>query len=206
MLKIWGRLTSVNVRKVVWAAQELGITFERVDAGRQFGIVDTPAYHFLNPNGLVPTIEDDGFVLWESNTIVRYFGARHGVGSFYPEDLRQRFDAERWMDWQQTRLGPACSPVFWQWIRTPAEQRDMAAIAGSVARAQPLLALLDAHLADRAFMLGDTLTMADIPLGCEVHRWYGLPQERPALPNLERWFAALSARPAVKGVFDIPLS
>jgi len=206
MLKIWGRLTSVNVRKVVWAAQELGLAFERVDAGRQFGIVDTPAYRALNPNGLVPTIEDEGFVLWESNTIVRYLGARYGAGSFYPDDLRRRFDAERWMDWQQTRLNTACGPAFWQWIRTAPEQRNMAAIADSVAKAQPLLAVLDAHLGERAFMLGDNLTMADIPLGCEVHRWYGLPQDRPALANVDRWFAAISARPGVKGVFDIPLS
>ena len=205
MLKIWGRLTSVNVRKVVWAAQELGLALERVDAGRQFGIVDTPAYRALNPNGLVPTIEDEGFVLWESNTIVRYLGARYGAGSFYPEDLQRRFDAERWMDWQQTRLNTACGPAFWQWIRTAPEQRNMATIADSVAKAQPLLAILDAHLADRAFMMGDSLTMADIPLGCEIHRWYGLPQPRKPRPHLDRWYQSMCERPGAVGVLDMLL-
>ena len=133
MLQIWGRLSSINVRKVVWCAQELGVAFERTDAGGRFGVVQTPAYRALNPNALVPTIEDDDvaaarggapFRLWESNVIVRYLCARHASGSLYPEALATRFDAERWMDWQQTTLNPAGREAFIQWVRTPAERRD----------------------------------------------------------------------------------
>ena len=112
LLNIWGRLSSINVRKVVWAAQEAGVPFERVDAGMAFGIVDTPAYRAHNPNALVPLIDDGGFVLWESNAIVRYLLARYAPGRLYPDDLQQRFDAERWMDWQQTTLNPAGRDMY----------------------------------------------------------------------------------------------
>jgi glutathione S-transferase len=214
MLQIWGRLSSINVRKVVWCAQELGVAFQRTDAGRQFGVVQTPAYRALNPNGLVPTIEDDADAggarlrLWESNVIVRYLCARHASGRFYPEPLAARFDAERWMDWQQTTLNPAGREAFVQWVRTPAERRDAAAAARSVKATERLLDLLDFHLATRDYMTGDRLTIADIPIGCELHRWFGLPADlyaRPAWPNLERYFAALRDRPAARGVLDLPL-
>jgi glutathione S-transferase len=211
MLKIWGRLSSINVRKVVWCAQELGLAFERTEAGGRFGVVKTPEYRALNPNALVPTIEIDDdpggapFRLWESNVIVRYLVARHAPGSLYPEPLPARFDAERWMDWQQTTLNRASRDAFMQWIRTPAEQRDAEAAARSVQATEPLLAMLDAHLATRPFMGGERMTMADIPIGCELHRWFGLPAElyaRPAWPNLERYFGVLRARPAARGVLD----
>jgi glutathione S-transferase len=206
MLQIWGRLSSLNVRKVVWAAQELGVPFERTDAGMQYGIVDTPEYRSMNPNGLVPVIVDDGFQLWESNAIVRYLGAKHALGSFYPEPLRERFDAERWMDWQQTTLNPAAREAFVQLIRKPPGGRDAAAIEASVAATLPLLARLDQHLARRRYMAGAQLTMADVPIACEVHRWWGLPLERSPYPHLERWYAGLRERPASLGVFDLPLA
>ena len=209
MLQIWGRLSSINVRKVVWCAQELGLAFQRTEAGGRFGVVQTPAYRALNPNALVPTIEDDdGVRLWESNVIVRYLCARHSPGGLYPEPLAARFDAERWMDWQQTTLNPAGRDAFIQWVRTPAERRDAAAAARSAQATESLLALLDAHLATRACMGGDRLTMADIPIGCELHRWFGLPADlyaRPTWPNLERYFAALRDRPAARGVLDLAL-
>ncbi len=211
MIHIWGRLSSLNVRKVVWAAQELGVPFERTDAGRAFGVVHTPAYRSLNPNGVVPTLQDGALVLWESNVIVRYLCAKYGAPTLaaptlYPQDLAARFDAERWMDWQQTTLNRAGSPAFMQWFRTPVEQRDLAVIAQSVAATEPLLQLLDTHLQGQAFMAGGAFTMADIPIACEIHRWFGLPQARPSLPHLERWFAAILARPATHGVLDLPLS
>jgi glutathione S-transferase len=209
MLQIWGRLSSINVRKVVWCAQELGLAFERTEAGGRFGVVQTPAYRVLNPNALVPAIEDDdGVRLWESNVIVRYLSARHSAGALYPEPLAARFDAERWMDWQQTTLNPAGRDAFIQWVRTPAERRDAAAAARSAQATEPLFALLDTHLASRAYLGGDRLTMADIPIGCELHRWFGLPADlypRPAWPNLERYFAALRDRPGARGVLDMAL-
>ncbi|MDT8993058.1 glutathione S-transferase [Curvibacter sp. APW13] len=206
MLHLWGRITSINVRKVVWAVQECGVPFERTDAGRQFGIVDTPAYQALNPNALVPTLQDGDLVLWESNVIVRYLCAKYGAEGLYPADLAARFDAERWMDWQQTTLNRAGGQAFYQWIRTAPEQRDMAAIAASVAATVPLLRQLDAHLQRQPFMAGQHFTMADIPIACEVHRWVNLPQPTPHLPALERWYQQVSTRPATRGVLDIPLA
>lgn len=205
-MHIWGRLSSINVRKVVWAAQEVGVKFERTDAGKAFGIVNTPAYLALNPNALVPTLQDDALVLWESNAIVRYLGARYAPDSLYPLDLAQRFDAERWMDWQQTTLNRAGGAAFIQWIRTLPAQRDPAAIARSVQDMAPLLEMLNIHLSQRAYIAGDRFSMADIPIGCEIHRWFGLPQERLPLPYLERWYASILARPATLGVLDLPLS
>jgi glutathione S-transferase len=206
MLKIWGRMSSINVKKVVWTAQELGLDLQRTEAGGLFGLVKTPEYMALNPNSLVPVIEDEGFVLWESNVIVRYLCARHSAGEMYPTDLRERFDAERWMDWQQTTLNPASRPGFWQLVRTPPEQRDAALLAESNTAVEALMAMLDAHLAQRHFMVGERFTMADIPVACEVHRWFGLPQPRQSRPHLERWYDQLCARQASKGVLDLALS
>jgi len=205
MLKIWGRISSINVRKVVFTAQLLDIPFERVDAGASFGITKTPDYLARNPNALVPTLEDGDFVLWESNVIVRYLSAKHAQQGLYPQDLQARFDAERWMDWQQTTLNPAGRDAFVQLFRTPADQRSASAIAASVAATEPLLAMLDGHLAKRRFMAGDRLTMADIPIACEVHRWWGLPLQHPDHPHLRRWYDGLAQLPAARGALDVPL-
>jgi len=207
MLRIWGRISSINVRKAVLAAQLLEIPFERIDAGAAFGVVQTPGYKVKNPNSLVPLLEeDDGFTLWESNVIVRYLCAKHGAGTLYPADLRVRFDAERWMDWQQTTLNPAGRDAFVQLVRVAPGQRDAALVAKSIAATGPLLAMLEAHLAQRAFMAGDHLSMADLPIACEIHRWWGLPRERAPLPHLQRWYDGMRRLPAARGVLDIELS
>ncbi len=206
MLKLWGRLSSINVRKVVFAAQLLEVPFERIDAGAAFGITKTPEYLARNPNALVPTLEDGDFVLWESNAIVRYLCAKFPQGGLYPQDLRHRFDAERWMDWQQTTLNGAGREAFIQLIRTPEARRDPKAIAASQAATEPLLALLDAHLATRPFMAGEQPSMADIPIACEMHRWWGLPLVHAVHPHLRRWYEGLRQRPAARGALDVPLS
>ncbi len=206
MLHIWGRLSSINVRKVVWAAQELGLDFQRTEAGGLFGLVKEPAYIALNPNSLVPVIQDEDFVLWESNVIVRYLCAKHSPDELYPADLRERFDAERWMDWQQTTLNPASRPGFIQLVRTPASQRDDAVLSESNAAVEKLMERIDSHLAHRSFMVGERFSMADIPVACEVHRWFGLPQTRTPRPHVERWYQTLLARPASRGVLDQALS
>ena len=208
-LRIWGRMSSINVKKVVWTAQELGLEFQRTEAGGAFGVVKTPEYMRLNPNSTVPVIEDkeDGsFVLWESNVIVRYLCHKHSFGDLCPTDLRERFDAERWMEWQQTTVNPASRPGFWNLIRTPEPERSALAIADSNAAVEQLMAILDAHLAQRRFMLGERFSMADIPLGCEAHRWFGLPQARQGRPHIERWYASLCARQTSKGVLDLVLT
>lgn len=206
MLRIWGRDNSINVQKVLWCCGEMEVPYERVDAGGSFGVVNTQQYRNLNPNGLVPTIEDDGFVLWESNAIVRYLAAKHGAGTLWPEDLKMRAEADRWMDWQNTTFWPAFRPLFWNLVRTPPDQRDQAAMEESRLKTAEILGYLDAHLRNRSYIVGDTLTMGDIPLGCAIWRWMDLPIERPELANLQRWFEILATRPVYKKIVMQPLS
>jgi len=206
VLRIWGRISSVNVQKVVWAADELGLACERTEAGGAFGVVATPEYRRMNPNGLVPVIEDDGFVLWESNAIVRYLAAKHAPGTLWPGDLRRRADADRWMDWQATTFTPAMRDAFWQLVRTPADKRDAAALEASRAASEKAAALLDAHMAGRAFVAGESFTAADIVLGCAAHRWLHLPLAREPRPEMERWYASLGARPGAAQVLSTPVT
>ena len=206
MLKIWGRISSINVRKAVWVAQELGLEFERIEAGGAFGVVKTPQYLAMNPNAFVPTLVDGDFVLWESNVVVRYLCAKYSMGNLYPVDLEQRFDAERWMDWQQTTLGPSGRNAFWELIRVPQAERDMKKIEASIATTEPLLDRLEDHLSKNAFMSSGRLTMADIPLACEIHRWFGLGVSTKKRPALEAWYAKILARPASNGVLTLALS
>ena len=203
---LWGRMSSINVRKVAFAVGLLGIEVRRIDAGAAFGIVHTPGYRAKNPNAMVPLLEDGEVVLWESNVIVRYLCAKHAPGTLYPSGLAERFDAERWMDWQQTTLNPAGRDAFLQLVRVPSPQREPARIDASVAATEPLLDLLEAQLQRHPFLAGDRLTMADIPVACELHRWWALPLPRPDRPALARWYQGLLARPAARGVLDIELS
>jgi glutathione S-transferase len=206
MLKIWGRTNSVNVKKVLWAAEELGLQYQRIDAGLQFGVNKTPEYLEMNPTGLVPTIDDDGFVLWESHSIVRYLAAKHAAGRLLPADLRQRADAERWMDWTYTFQKEFQRPIFWPLVRTPPEKRDPAAIEAARKICAELLRIPERYLGERPYLAGNDLTIADIPLGCHVQLWMRLPLERPAQPNLRAWFERLCARPAFRKVVDIAIS
>src|ERR671938_257996 len=206
MLTLWGRTNSINVQKVLWAIEELGLAYRRIDAGREFGVVDTPEYRRMNPNGLVPTIEDDGFVLWESNAIVRYLAAKHGAGSLWPQDPRRRADADRWMDWQATAFTPAQGPAFHGLVRTAPDKRDAAAVAQSIAKAEPLAALLDAHLSENRFVAGDAFTAGDIAVGAAVHRWLNLPAARERRPNLERYHGELLRRHAAAKVLVTPIT
>ena len=206
MLKIWGRLTSVNVQKVVWCADELGLKYERIEAGGKYGIVNTPEYLAMNPNALVPVIEDDGFVLWESNAIVRYLAARYGDGALWPTDIHIRADADRWMDWQAVSLNPSIGPAFVQLIRTAPEKRDAAVIDHARNEVEKKLGVLDAQLASREYIAGSVFTMGDIPVACSVDRWYKLPLARESHPHVERWYARLRARKAAAQVVVLPLA
>jgi glutathione S-transferase len=204
MLRIWGRTNSSNVQKAMWAIGELGLAHERIDAGMAHGKVDEDWYLRMNPNGRVPAIDDDGFILYESNVVVRYLCCKHG--RFYPQDLKTRFTAELWMDWQQTTVLPAITPVFWGLIRTPPEQRDAKAIAENTAQLNRLMGQLDAYLAGRDYVAGGEFTMGDIPLGTMTYRYLGLPIERPKLPNVERWYARLAERPAYRQHVMLPIT
>jgi glutathione S-transferase len=196
MLKVWGRKTSLNVQKVMWTVGELGLGHERIDAGGNFGKLDTPEFAGLNPNRLVPVIDDDGFVLWESNAIVRYLAERYGRGTLAPEGRHAFARADQWTDWATTTLFPdIIATCFLGLIRTQAKDRDTAAIAAAAKRAGDKLAVLDRHLDGRAFICGDTLTMADIVVGTHMYRYFNLPIERPALGNVEHWYRRLAERP-----------
>ena len=191
MLKILGHPASSNVQKVLWCCGELALPFERRDIAGPFGGNRTPEYLALNPNGLVPTIDDDGFVLWESNVIVRYLAAKHGNGKLYPADLRRRADAERWMDWQQTTVAAPMGVLFRALLRKPAETIDASALDAARGRATAAWEILDRALARHRYVAGDELTVGDIALGNAIHRWHRLPIERPALANLDAWYARL---------------
>ena len=206
MLRIWGRSNSINVQKVLWCCEELDIRYQRVDVGGPFGGNKEPEYLRLNPNGLVPTISDGGFVLWESNVIVRYLAAKHGMGTLCPEDLAERADADRWMDWQMGTLWSSFRPAFVGLVRTPTEKRDPDYIATAISRTAENLAMLDAHLAARDYVTGPAFTMADIPLGVTAYRWFNLEIERPPMPNLEAWYERLCARFPYKATVMLPLS
>jgi len=206
MLVIWGRSNSVNVQKVLWCCEEMSVEYKRIDAGAAFGVVNTPEYRNLNPNRLVPTIDDDGFILWESNAVVRYLAAKHAAGSLWPDDLRIRASADQWMDWQQTTFWPAIRPLFMGLIRTAPDKRDPRALEESRLKTAEVLGILDTRLKSRAYVAGDVFTIGDIPLGCAIWRWMELPIERPELANVRRWFDALTQRPAYKTIVMLPLS
>lgn len=206
MLKIWGRTSSVNVQKVMWAVAELGLAHERIDAGLHYGGVNEPWYRAMNPNGRVPVIDDDGFVLYESNAIVRYLAAKHGAGSLWPTDLQIRADADRWMDWTTSTVAPALTPVFWGLIRTPPEKRNLALIESEAEKTAKAFGALEQGLEGRDHVAGSAFTMGDIPLGAFVHRWYALEVKRPALPRVEAYYRRLQQRAAYRRHVMLPLS
>jgi glutathione S-transferase len=170
----------------------------------QFGVVNTPEYRKMNPNGLVPTMDEDGFVLWESHSIVRYLAGKYGKGVLSPVDSHARATASQWMDWAFS-FQASVRDAFWGLIRTPPEKRDLKAIESARVKSGEMLRVLDAALADRLYVAG-AFSMGDIPIGCEVQRWMRLPMERPRLANVEAWFERLCARPVFKKTVDIPLS
>ncbi len=208
---VWGRKTSSNVMKALWGLGELGLPFERIDVGGAFGKTDTPGYRAMNPTGLVPTLQEGDFTLWESNVILRYLCAQNAPDSpLFPAAPRIRANIDRWMDAQQTVLNRPMGAVFWGLVRTPAEQRDMTAIAGSINETARAWGMIEPLLASHAYIAGDTFTLCDIPWGVHAHRWFGMDYlglERPALPALRAWYDRLCQRPAYREhVVGCPIS
>ncbi|NIE68715.1 glutathione S-transferase family protein [Burkholderia sp. Ax-1719] len=208
MIKIWGRANSVNVQKVLWCCDELGLPFERIDAGGKFGQLEEPAFLAMNPNGKVPTLQDGNFVLWESNSILRYLAMQYGPSSLlYPNEPKVRAGIDRWLDWSIGTLAPAERPLFLALVRTPADQRDAAKIEADLANTATLWTLLDQHLQGRFFLENERFSLADIVLGSFARRWYGLEGvERPTLPNLDRWYQRLAQRQGFRKYIDLPLT
>jgi glutathione S-transferase len=207
-LKIWGRANSVNVQKVLWCLAELDLGYERINAGMAFGRNRDPDYLAMNPNGRVPTLVDGDFVLWESNSIMRYLVSAYGADSpLYPQAPRRRAGVDRWLDWTLSTVQPVDRPVFWALVRTPVEQRDMVAIQKDVDAEAVQWQIADAQLASRRFIEGDDFTLADIAIGAYARRWFGVEGvSKPQLPHLERWFAQFASRPGFQQFIAPPMS
>ena len=206
MLKLWGRVNSINVQKVLWALEELKVPYERTDAGMAFGVINEPFYKKMNPNSRVPTIDDDGFILWESNAIVRYLAAKHGAGSLYPNDPKERADSDRWMDWTSNHVAPVITPVFWGLIRTPAEKRNMAQIEADAEKTGQQFQGLEQGLEGSDYVAGKNFTMGDIIVGVNVYRWCALDVKRPKLPRIEGYYERLKQRSAFQKHIMKPLT
>ena len=192
---LWGRASSANVQKALWALDELGLDFEHILAGGAHGGLDTPEYLALNPNGRVPTLRDAGLVLWESHAILRYLAARYGQQSLWRGDPVERAIVDQWTDWTATTFQPAWLTLFWQKVRTPAALHDAKAIAESHARTISALRILDSTLIDRDYLAGDALSYADIAAGVALYRWFTMDIDRPAMPGVENWYRRLQLRP-----------
>jgi glutathione S-transferase len=205
MLTIWGRRSSFNVQKVMWLVDELGLPHRHIEAGGSFGGLDAPEFRAMNPHGKVPVIDDGGTIVWESHAILRYLAARHGEGGFWDGDPSVRSQWDRWMDWAQTMLQPDfLMGVFWGFYRTPEAQRDMPVVRKKIELCARHFTLLDRLLEQRAFLLGDRLTLADIPAGTALYRYYNIEIDRPKLANVERWYARLQDRPAYRQHVMVP--
>lgn len=196
MLEIWGRPYSSNVIPVIWTANELGLDYSLQLAGGSFGKLDSDSYARINPNRMIPAIRDGDFALWESHAIVRYLCGRYAGGRFCPDDPETRAVADQWMEWSGSRAFPPVIQLFFATVRTQPDNRDPVKIASLRDDASKVLALLDKHLASRAYVAGDNFTMGDIPLGCVAYRYFNVEVERPSLPNLEAWYQRLCERPA----------
>lgn len=209
MLKLWGRPTSGRTQKVLWTLAEIGIEFDFIMASaemgpgghvakgnRPYGVVDTPEYRAKNPNGRIPTIDDDGFVLWESNSIVRYLAMQYAPALLYGNDIRTFASASRWTDWENNELLPPQHDMAMHLIRLPENQRDAQVLDTARKKFERAIRIADVQLGTTRYIAGDRFTYGDIPLGVRVHRWHVLGFERPPLPNLERWYAEIKGRPA----------
>jgi glutathione S-transferase len=196
MLKIWGRATSSNVQKVMWVVGELDLGYERVDVGGQFGRLDTLAYVAMNPNKLVPTLQDGELTLWESNAIVRYLGAQYGQDKIWPTDPKVRAGSDKWMDWVGNTLGPDMSVVFGGLVRTAPSRQDPLAIAEGARRLGEKYAIVEKELSTKTFIAGEHLTIGDIVVGASLYRYFTLPIVRPKLAKVEAYYDRLIARPA----------
>jgi glutathione S-transferase len=207
-LTVWGRVNSVNVQKVLWCLSELGLAYERIDAGMAFGRNNEPEYLAMNPNGRVPTLVDGDYDLWESHSIMRYLALAYAPeSSIYPKSAKIRAGVDRWLDWTLSTLQPVDRPVFWALVRTPVEQRNMAAIQKDADTEAVQWRIVDAQLATRRFLEGDDFTLADIAIGAFARRWFGVEGiHKPHLPHLARWYAQFAARPGFQQFVAPPMS
>ncbi|MDE1473819.1 glutathione S-transferase [Xenorhabdus bovienii] len=206
MLTIWGRKSSSNVKKVIWCLEELNVPYQQIDVGGKFGKLNTPEYLLMNPNAVIPCLQEGDFILWESNTIVRYISAKFGENSLYPADLQERAKIDQWMDWVGCNLFPPIKQLMINIVRTPEDQRDPKVVAQILKEIEKLLKIVDNVLDKQKYLSGDKFGMADIALAPLVYPWLKVGIERPSLPNLERWYQLLTERPAFQKIVMIEIS
>ena len=206
MLRVWGRRSAFNVQKAMWLIGELGLPHQHVDVGGVFGGLDDAAFLAMNPHGRIPVIDHDGLVVWESHAIIRYLAARYGAGTLWPEAAADRSFADRWMDWSATTLQRDFMDLFWGYYRTPDDQRNWPRLRKLIASCAEHYALLDRHLARQPYLAGDRFTMADVPAGTTLYRYFGLDIDRPPTPNVEAWYRRLAARPAYREHVMVPFA
>ena len=199
MLKIWGRRNSANVQKVLWLAAELGLEYQHIPAGGSFGRLDEPSFRAMNPHGRVPVLQDGDLAIWESHAILRYLASRYGGDALWPTGASEKARIDEWMDWTQTAFQPDfLNGIFWGYYRTPESQRNWPKIKDSVARCCRHVELLDKIFMKQAFLAGGNFSLADIPLGTLLYRYYELDIERPRAEHVEVWYARLGSRPAYR--------
>ena len=206
MIKVWGRRDSSNVQKVLWCMGELGLEFERQDWGGKFGGNKDRDYLTMNPNGLVPTMKDGDFILWESNSIMRYLNEKYGHGKLLPATIEGRANANRWMDWQLSVLNPSIVPLFWNLVRTPADKRDPKVVQAALEKTSAAWQMVENQLAHGAFIADDNLSLGDIPIGVWAYRWFNLPIERPSQPKIAKWYERLKLRNPFQTYIMIPVT
>ncbi|MBR8374277.1 glutathione S-transferase [Burkholderia cenocepacia] len=195
MLHVLGKIPSINVRKVLWLCTELNLPFEQEDWGAGFRTTHDPAYLALNPNALVPVIKDDDFVLWESNTIIRYLANRYGGDALYPAEPQARARVDQWIDWQGSDLNRSWVGAFLGLVRKSPDHQEPNGIAQSIAGWTTHMRVLNAQLERTgAYVAGNTFTLADIPIGLSANRWFGTPFDHPDLPAVSRYIERLATR------------
>ncbi|MDB5538708.1 MAG: hypothetical protein JWQ89_435 [Devosia sp.] len=202
-ITLWGRLSSVNVQKAVWALEELELPYQHIPLGGAFRGNDTPEYLTMNPNGLVPTLRDGELIIWESHAIVRYLSAEYGSGLLFPVEPRDRTVVDQWTDWTATTFQPAWISLFWLKVRTPAAQQDAGAIAKALAASVKCFRMMEMRLAKAPYLGGEGLTYADIVAGAAMYRWSTMDIERPSLPGVEAWHGRLNERAAFRKAVNV---
>jgi glutathione S-transferase len=205
MLKVWGRPDSSAVHKVLWTCIEAGIEYELIHRGGKFGGLQDAEYKAMNPTDRIPTIEDDGYIGWESNSCVRYLAAKHAAGTLWPEDLQIRAEADKWMDWQCTHW-MLIVPAFAWLIRQQPKFGAESGVEPSRLESIKVYQMLEDRLDDRPWVAGDTFTMGDIALAPRVHQWLNLDIKIPGFPNIRDWYERLKDRPAFDQLFKLPLT
>ena len=204
---LWGRLNSFNVQKVLFLCEELKVEVDRIDAGMAYGVNKTEAYLKMNPNGLVPTLNDHGFILWESHTILRYMARKFDVaGVWYSSDPQRMSRIDQWLDWTNTTAWPPMRTLFWGWIRVGPQERNLQELESSSLQMIKMFEILDERLSQSTFIAADTMSLADIPLALIAYRWFNLPIERPVFSHVNAWYSKMTQTRGFKKYSSEPLS